>query len=150
MKNLGLVCFVVGIFVCAVCAAPPARATQEESPFALVQRLGEPPRLTFHMFSTSFGKYTIRQDGLSEVYRSGTRKEFQLKVAPRARIARVYFCEYEGDLLLLYDSGESAYLVRLDQKTRKVKRTDSINRDFEAPMIREKSVVFSDGTVVPL
>lgn len=149
MKNLGLVCLalVAGL---AVVAAAPARATQEESPFTLVQRVGEPPRLTFHMFSTSFGKFTIRQDGLSEVYRSGTRKEFQLKVAPRARIARVFFCEYEGDLLLLYDAGGPGYLVRLDQATRKIKRTDTINRDFEPPMIRDKSIVFSDGTVVPL
>ena len=147
MKNLGFVCLAL---VAAVCFAFPARAAEEESPFTLAQRVGEPPRLIFHMFSTPVGKYTIRQDGLGEVYVGRWRKEFQLKTGAKARIMRVYFYEYEGDLLLLYDTGTTGYLVRLDQKTRAAKRVTAVNRDFNPPLIREKSAVFDDGTVVPL
>ena len=147
MKNLTLVCVAL---VLAVSVAVPAHAAEEESPFTLAQRVGEPPRLIFHMFSTSVGKYTIRQDGLGEVYVGKWRKEFQLKTGAKARIMRVYFYEYEGDLLLLYDTGATGYLVRLDQKTRAAKRVAAVNRDFNPPVIREKSAVFDDGTVVPL
>ena len=148
MKKLALVCLAS---VVAVATVAPARAAQELSPFTLVQRVGEPHLRYLHMFSTSLGKYTIRHDGFGEVYVGGRKKNFHLtKAGARARIEWVYFCEYEGDLLLLYRAGGSGYLVRLDQKTRKLKAVHVVKYDFEPPVIREKTVVFSDGTVVPL
>jgi hypothetical protein len=153
VKNFRFVCVALGIVLWAlgaVCTAAPARAAQEPSPFTLVQRVGEPHLRYLHMFSTQVGKYTIRHDGFGEVYVGGRKKNFHLKTEARAKIEWVYFYEYQGDLLLLYRAGGSGYLVRLDQKTRKIRGTHIVNHDFEPPLIHEKSIVFSDGTVVPL
>jgi hypothetical protein len=147
VKNLRFVCVALAM---AVCAATSARALQELSPFTLVQRVGEPHLRYLHMFSTSVGRYTIRHDGFGEVYVGGRKKNFHLKTDARAKIDWVYFYEYEGDLLLLYRTGGTGYLVRLDQKTRKIKLAHAVNCDFKPPVIREKSAVFDDGTVVPL
>jgi hypothetical protein len=149
VKNLRFVCVALGIAVLAVCAAASTRAAQEESPFTLVQRVGEPHLRYLHMFSTSAGRYTIRHDGFGEVYVGNRKKNFHL-TRPRAKIEWMYFYEYQGDLLLLYRAGSAGYLVRLDQKTRKIKGAHVVKSDFEPPMIRENSVIFSDGTVVPL
>lgn len=146
MKNLGFVCLAV---VIAVGAAGPVHALGE-SPFILARRVGEPHRHYMHTFKTSVGKYTIRHDGFGEVYVGGWKKNFHLKANPRNKIEWVYFYEYKGDLLLLYRSGGTGYLVRLVQQTTKIKSTHIVNHDFEPPVIREKSVVFSDGTIVPL
>ncbi len=149
MKNLGFVCLAV---VLAVSTAVPASAAEELSPFTLAQRVGEPHLRYMHSFTTSVGKYTIRQDGFGEVYMAGggRKKHFHLKPSPRIRIEWVYFYEYDGDLLLLYRTTDSGYFVRLDQKTRKIKRATVVNHDVEPPIIRERSAVFDDGTVVPL
>lgn len=151
MKNYRMVCLALGILVWALFPAVSPRASQDESPFTLVQRVGEPHKEYFYMFSTSVGKYTIRHNGFSEVYVGGARaKLFQLKTSPKAWIEWMYIYEYEGDLLLLYRTKDSGYLVRLDQKKTKIKSTHVVPYDFEPPMIREKSVIFSDGTVAPL
>ncbi|HSK65245.1 MAG TPA: hypothetical protein VK893_15430 [Pyrinomonadaceae bacterium] len=148
MKKFGLV-YLALVALCAVVSASPASAA-EESPFTEAQRVGEATRRYFHVFSTSTGKYTIRFDGVAEVYVRGRKKLFHLKGSARDRIERVYFYEYGGDLLLLYRTGTSGYLLRLDQMTRKIKRMEVINRDFVPPLVHEKSVVFRDGTSVPL
>lgn len=155
MKNFRFVWVALGIIAWAACAAAQARVTsaaQELSPFTLVQRVGEPHLRYLHMFSTSAGKYTIRHDGFGEVYVAGLRKKnFHLpKDGARTKIEWVYFYEYQGDLLLLYKTGESGYLVRLDEKTRKIKSTRVLKANFEPPIIRDNSAIFSDGTVVPL
>jgi hypothetical protein len=154
MRTLVMVCLAVVVAVSAVAPmrsahGSPARLT-EESPFELARRIGEPSVRCFHLFSTSVGNYTIRHDGMGEVYVRGRKKVFHLKAGARARIEWVYFYEYEGDLLLLYQTGGSGYLVRLDQKTRKIKRTTVIDHGFAPPLIKDQSVVFSDGTVIPL
>lgn len=147
MKNLSLVCLAL---IVAASVVVPARAAQEESPFTLVQRVGEPHLRYLHMFSTSVGRYTIRHDGFGEVYVGNRKKNFHLKTGGRAKIEWLYLYEYKGDLLLLYRIGNTGYLVRLDEKTRKIKSTTFLNHHFEPPVIREQSVVFSDGTIVPL
>ena len=154
MKNVRIVCVALGILAWAVCAAAQARVTsaaQELSPFTLVQRVGEPHLRYLHMFSTSAGRYTIRHDGFGEVYVGNRKKNFHLaKGGARTKIEWVYFYEYQGDLLLLYRTGESGYLVRLDEKTRKIKGSHVLKANFEPPIIRENSAIFSDGTIVTL
>jgi hypothetical protein len=140
----------LGIALFAVSVVAPARASQELSPFTLVRRVGEPHLRYLHLFSTSAGKYTIRHDGFGEVYVGNRKKNFHLKTDGRAKIEWVYFYEYEGDLLLFYRTAGSGYFVRLDQKTRKTIRVEAVNHSFSPPVIRDKSAVFDDGTVVPL
>ncbi len=79
------------------------------------------------------------------------KKNFHLpKGGARTKIEWMYLYEYQGDLLLLYRTAGSGYFVRLDEKTRKIKSAHSVSPDFEPPVIRGNSVVFSDGTIVPL
>jgi hypothetical protein len=146
MKKLRLVCVAL---VVAMSVAVPARAAQELSPFTLVEPVGALHRQHFYTFSTSFAKYTIRNDGFVEQY--GWRKyNFRLKAGLRPNIEWVYFYEFQDDLLLWYGTGNSGYLVRLDQRTRKIKSAHVVKSDFEPPILRDKSLVFSDGTIVPL
>ena len=130
--------------------ARPSRALEDVSPFAEAKRIGELNARHFYLFQTSVGNYTISQNGLGEVYVGNRKKYFSLKVGAGSRLERVYFLEYEGDLLLLYEAGSSGYLLRLDQSTRKVKRVTAISEHFELPLIKDHAVAFSDGTTVRL
>lgn len=146
MKNFAVVCLLVLSAGLPVYAQKPAA---ELSPFELANRIGEPNERTFFLFSTSVGNYALRQDGMGEITSpAGMRKVFNVKVGARGRIERVYSFEYQGDVLLLYEATDSGYLVRLSQKTRKVKATIAVSRDFTPPVIKDQQIVFSDGTVV--
>src|SRR5690349_9294405 len=128
------------------------RAVVQESPFVLAERFGEASanERTFFLFSTSIAKYILRHDGTGEATsRAGLRRSFYLKIGSRERIKRVYSLEYEGDLLLLYQAGDTGYVARMNQKSRKV-RTVTIAPDFAPPMIKDHHLVFSDGSVVSL
>ena len=148
MKNLVVVC--LGILVTVFAVTPAYSQREEVSPFARVTRIGEPPRQTFYMLSTSVNKYTIRDDGLGDVMVRVRKIHFQLKVGASSRIERLYYFEYEGDLLLLYEAGGSGYLARLDQKSKTIKSTTEIKEDFEPPLMKEQSLIFTDGPVVRL
>lgn len=148
MKNFAVVCLLLSSAVLPVYAQKNAA---ELSPFELANHIGEPNERTFFLFSTSVGNYTLRQDGMGEITSpAGMRKVFSVKVGSRGRIERVYSFEYQGDLLLLYEATDSGYLVRLSQKTRKVKATITVSRDFTPPTIKDQKVLFNDGTVVSL
>lgn|GEM_PF-818387 len=124
-----------------------------ESPFVPAERSGEASQneRTFFVFSTSVAKYILRHDGFGEVTsNAGLRRMFSVKVAARERIERVYSLEYEGDLLLLYQAGETGYLARVSQKTKKMKGVVTVSADFEPPLLKDHRFVFSDGTVVTL
>src|SRR5262249_33592202 len=143
VKNFAVVCLLLFSAALPVYAQSSAANL---SPFELANHIGEPNARTFFLFSTSVGNYTLRQDGMGEITSpAGMRKVFNVKVGARARIERVYSFEYEGDVLLLYETTDSGYLVRLSQKTRKVKATIAVSRDFEPPTIKDQRIVFSDG-----
>jgi hypothetical protein len=145
-----LLCLALAVAECAASAAHPNSEVEDLSPFVEATRVGELNARHFYLFQTSVGNYTISQNGLGEVYVGNRKKYFNLKVEPRSRLERVYFFEYEGDLLLLYEAGASGYLLRLDQSTRKVKRVTAISEDFKPPLMKDRCVVFGDGTLVPL
>ena len=147
---LVLLCVALVVTVCPAVAAQPKGGVEDESPFAEARRIGELNARHFYLFSTSVGNYTISQNGLGEVYVGNRKKYFSLKVAARSRLERVYFLEYEGDLLLLYEAGASGYLLRLDQGTRKIRSVTAVGEKFELPLIKDRAVAFSDGTTVPL
>jgi len=130
----------------------PQRAVAEESPFVLAERFGEASadERTFFLFSTSLAKYILRHDGTGEATsRAGLRRSFYLRVGARERIERVYSLEFEGDLLLLYQAGDTGYVARMNQRSRKV-RIVTIDPNFSAPTIKDHRLVFSDGAVVSL
>src|SRR5688500_56974 len=130
MKSFLGICLARVISVCAAAAAHPNSGLEESAPCTSARRIGELTDRTFDLRSSSDGDDTISQYGLGEVFVRDRKKYFNLKVPPRSRLERVYFLEYEGDLLLLYEAGTSGYLLRLDQTTRKTKRVTTINENF--------------------
>ena len=148
MKNLVVVC--LGVLVVVTAAVPAYSQREDITPFSRVERIGEPPAQMFYLFSTSVNNYTIRNDGLGDVLVRVRKKNFQLKVGPNSHIERLYFFEYEGELVLLYEAGASGYLVRFDQKTKTIKSTTAVKGDFVPPLLKEQTMTFTDGTIIPL
>ena len=161
MKVLVAVCVLVLGAVLPAASSSPARGdwivraqrgVTEESPFVMAEHFGEASanERTFFLFSTSLAKYILRHDGTGEATsRAGLRRSFYLKVGARERIERVYSLEYKGDLLLLYQAGNTGYVARLNQRSRKV-RIVTIAPNFSPPTIKDRRLVFSDGAVVSL
>lgn len=118
MKLTAAICLVLLTLSFSVLSA---RATAETSAFEEARRIGEGTKESFFLFSTAAGKYTIRSDGMGEVEANAKRRAFYLKLGMAGRVDRVYFHEYEGDLLLLYgvNNGRGGYVVRMNQQTRK-------------------------------
>jgi hypothetical protein len=113
----------VGVLICALLlAASHAQETiVQTGGFAEANRAGEPPQVTFFMFSTSYGNYVISQYGLGEVGTPRRNLQFLLKVGMTGKVKRMYFQEYEGDLLLSFEMGETGYVRRMNQQTRKMR-----------------------------
>ena len=160
MKVMVAVCVLVLVAVLPAASATPSRGdlivraqrAVAESPFVLAERFGEASadERTFFLFSTSLAKYILRHDGTGEATsRAGLRRSFYLRVGARERIERVYSLEFEGDLLLLYQAGDTGYVARMNQRSRKV-RIVTIDPNFSAPTIKDHRLVFSDGAVVSL
>ena len=112
----------VGVLICLLMMAGSTAqdAAVQTSAFEEARRLGEPPELTFFLFSTSAGKYVIRYDGLGEIGTARRNLQFYLKVGMRGRVERMYFQEYQDDLLLAFEVGETGYVRRMNQQTRKM------------------------------
>ncbi len=145
MKQVVLVC--LGVLLSLSLAQGSVRTREA---FELANQVGEPNARSFFLFSTSVGNYTIRQDGMGEVAsRTGMRKVFNLKVGGKNRLERVYFLEHEGDLFLLYEvSGQQSYLLRMEQKKRKVRWLTALGVSSEAPAIAGEVVIVSDGVEI--
>ena len=120
MKLLAAICLVILTFSAVQIPAQTSLATAS---FQKARRLGTGKQRAFFMFSTSAGKYTIRHDGLGEVASRRIGTLFHLKLGMTGRVEQVYFYEYQGDLLLLYEVSDGrdglAYATRLNQETRK-------------------------------
>ena len=113
----------IGVLICALIVA--GSTTQDvavqTSAFAEASRLGDPPQVTFFLFSTSYGKYVISEYGLGEVGTARSNLQFILKAGMTGRIDRMYFQEHQGDLLLSFKVGKIAYVRSSNQKTRKMR-----------------------------
>jgi len=112
----------IGVLICVLMLTGAATqdAVVQTDGFAEANRLGEPPQQSFFLFSTSYGSYIIRHDGLSEVGIPGKNLKFLLKVGMTGRVERMYFVEHQGDLLLSFEAGKTGYVRRMNQKTRKM------------------------------
>src|SRR5262245_22933346 len=107
----------VGLLICLLMmvGSTTQDADVQTGPFAEANRLGDPPQSTFFLFSTSYGSYVISKYGLGEVGTPGKRSQFLLKVGLTGQVKRMYFQEYQGDLLLSFEVGEIGYLRRMNQ-----------------------------------
>ena len=133
MKVLAVICLI---------GLASSIAISQTGAFAKARHIGEGTSRSFFLFSTSAGKYTIRHDGFGEVAAIGKRKEvFFSSLNPGSRLERVYFSEYEGDLLLLYEVSEGRStgrsLLRMNQQTRKLRWLKWIQVDDIASCVIE-------------
>ena len=112
----------IGVLICLLMIAGSTAQDPvvQTSSFEEANRLGEPPTVAFFMFSTAYGNYVIRHDGLGEVGIPGKHPQFLLKTGVMRRVERMYFLEYQGDLLLSFAAGETGYVRRMNQQTRKM------------------------------
>jgi hypothetical protein len=120
----------------AVCATPvwgqEASSASEDNWFTAVGRIGDPGYRSFFMFSTKSGGYTVRADGYAENNSGkGRPQNFSLPLGRNGHMVRFYFLEYQNDLFLLYEVNDErlgwGYLVRLNQKSLKLKWSKPIN-----------------------
>lgn len=113
----------VGVLICALMLAGSTTqdAVVQTGAFAEANRLGEAPQVKFFLFSTSYGKYVISQYGLGEVGTARKNLQFILKAGMTGSIDRMYFQEYQGDLLLSFAVGKTGYVRRSNQQNRKMR-----------------------------
>jgi hypothetical protein len=100
--------------------------TPTQLPLVRVERIGEATARSFFVFSTSIRNFAIRHDGHGELSSTtAMRKNFDLRMGGAARLERLYFIEYDNDVILEYEvtdqRGDWGYVMRMDQKTQKFK-----------------------------
>jgi hypothetical protein len=117
MKIVALICvLLLGVF------ATPAAV--EDGAFEQAQCVPDAMKPTFFIFSTSFGRYTIGNNGMGELATNGKQRPFYLhnKIRIVGRLKQMYFREHQNDLLLLYQvSDGKVYLARMIQESKKVR-----------------------------
>ena len=94
--------------------------------FENVERSGDDKWRSFFMFQATGHDYTIRGDGFGQSTPGRARPtSFHLSLGRGGRLERVYFLEYEGDLLLAYEATDErygwGYVERFDPRTMKRK-----------------------------
>lgn len=139
----------ISVMICLLMlTVPMTQAGVETGAFEPATRIGAAGETAFFVFSTSVGNYTLRHDGLCEVSVKGKRRQFSLKV--RGRAERVYFYEYEGDLLLLYEGNDgTGYLARVNQQTRKTRWfTQAKDHSIEPAVVEGERVYFGAAGVL--
>jgi hypothetical protein len=125
--------------------------TQQHTAFVRVERIGEASARSFFVFSTPTRNYAIRHDGHGEGSSNTLlRKYLNLKMEGATRLEQVFYAEYETDLLVQYEvtdlKSNWAYLLRLDQKTMKVKwLTSLVTSSQNLGRIDGQHVYFIDG-----
>ena len=114
-----------GVLICllllVVTAVP---AANEDGGFELARCVPNCGQASFFIFSTSFGRYTVRSDGFGELGANGRKRLFDLKPKIRlvGRLRHIYFREHQSDLLLLYQLTDGkVYLARMIQESKKVR-----------------------------
>ncbi|HEX6044295.1 MAG TPA: hypothetical protein VFZ22_07385 [Pyrinomonadaceae bacterium] len=125
MKIRGLIC-VLTLAVSATVAVAQTDGFQE------ARRVGQTTWRRFFVFSTATSKYVIRHDGMGEVDGNGdVGRFFHLKLGMNGRVERVYFREYQGDMLIMYEVSDGrsaiAFVTRLNPQTRKQRWVTPIN-----------------------
>ena len=138
----------IGVLICLLMIAGSTAqdAVTQSSAFTEARRLGDPPALTFFLFSTPHGEYVIRYDGLGEIGTPGKHLQFYLKMGMTGRVERMYFQEYEGDLLLSFEAGKVGYVRRMNQQTRKMRWLTPIDASIvNQCVVAENEVRCGDG-----
>lgn len=138
------------ILFTAMCVSAQTILDTTQVPFTSVDRIGEANARAFFVFQTSLRSYAIRHDGHAEASQISIRRQnFELKMGGPARLERVYFAEFEGDLMLEYEvrdqRGSWGYITRMDQKKLVPKWTATINGDTLGPGLIDQHELYISG-----
>jgi hypothetical protein len=138
----------VGVLICVLMmvGSTTQDAVVQTGAFAEARRQGDPAGLEFFMFSTSYGNYVVRHDGLGEVGTARRNLQFLLKSGMSGRVERMYFLEYQGDLLLSFEVGKIGYVRRMNQQSRKMRWLTPIDRSVvNECVVEENEMHCGDG-----
>ena len=115
----------IGVLICLLLlVVTVVPAANEDGGFEQARCVPNCGQASFFIFSTSFGRYTVRSDGFGELGANGKKRLFDLKPKIRlvGRLRHIYFREYQNDLLVLYMvSDGKVYLARMMQESKKVR-----------------------------
>ena len=119
--------------------------------FTNVEPVGGTTKRHFFVFTSSVRNYAIRNDGRSEATPLGARRQtFWLRMGGSPNLERVYFAEYEGDLLLEYEvSGAQSnwgYILRVEQKSLKIKWVATVSADNLGPGLIDDHELYFGGS----
>ena len=112
MKNLLVVCLILTFATLGYAQEPKPEL------FMPAEEVGVPQTPSLFQWSTSAGRYILRNDGLGEFTSpEGQRRGVLVRMVPKGRFERIYYLEHERDLFLLCKIREHGfYLVRMEQK----------------------------------
>ena len=136
----------IGVLICvlmlagSVSQAGVESQAVDEGAFERARQVPSKSQPSFFVFSTSFGKYTIRHDGMGELALNGKRRPFYLqpKIRLVGRLEQLYFREHKGDLLLLYQvSDGSVYLARMVQESKRIRWRTLVKASDPGPCVVE-------------
>ena len=110
----------------------------------LANRVGEKNERSFFLFSIPGGTYIARHDGFIEASVPGDkRRVFILKMGRGERLDRVYYSDFEGDLLLACETTSGrVFATRIQQRTRKIKWTTSLEGYNLGPGLIDDNALF--------
>lgn len=115
----------IGVLVCVlILAGSVTGAGVEDGGFEQAKAVPNASQPMFFRFTTSFGNYTIGNNGVGELGFNGKRRLFYLntKIGLVGRLRHIYFREFERDLLLLYQVTDGkVYLARMNQESKQVR-----------------------------
>lgn len=138
-----------GVLICllllVVTAVP---AANEDGGFEQARCVPNCGQASFFIFSTSFGRYTVRSDGFGELGANGKKRLFDLspKIKLVGRLRHIYFREYQNDLLLLYMVSDGrVYLARIMQESKKVRWLTPITEDIGSCVVKGEEAHCGEG-----
>jgi hypothetical protein len=127
----------IGVLICVLLLGVPATpAANDGGAFEQARCVPNAINPTFFIFSTSFGRYTIGNNGMGELGANGKKRLFYLnnKIRLVGRLKQMYFREHQGDLLLLYQvSDGKVYLARMIQESKKVRWFTLVKQNGPGP-----------------
>ena len=131
MKIPVLICvLLLGVFA--------TQAANQDGSFEPARCVPDANKPTFFIFSTSFGRYTIGNNGIGELGANRKHRLFYLseKIRLVGRLKQMYFREHQGDLLLLYQvSDGKVYLARMNQDSKKVRWFTLVKENNPGPCV---------------
>ena len=140
----------IGVLICALLLGMSVTAAANgDGAFEPARCVPDATKPTFFIFTTSFGRYTIGNNGYGELGANGKKRLFDLRPKIRlvGRLKQMYFREHQGDLLLLYQvSDGQVYLARMNQDSKLIRWFTLVKQNSPGPcMVQGDEAHCGDG-----